>query len=115
MSQSVVAWVDAYLSDYPTVSLTDERRKALVERIRQRKYNFTYEQHQTLPYAAPLYKDKVVCVLTKPQWDAVMAEAYGDIPRGARLVPQDLITRAPKDGALYEKEKFEQEGSGGNG
>ena len=54
MSQSVIGWVDAYLSNYQTVSLTDERRRALVERIRKRGYNFTYEAHQTVPYCAPL-------------------------------------------------------------
>jgi hypothetical protein len=115
MSQSVVGWVDAYLSDYSTVSLTDERRRALVERIRKRGYNFTYEAHQTLPYCAPLYKDKVICVLNKQQWDSVMDEAYGDMPRGSRLMPMDAITRSPKNGVLYEKEKFQQEGDGGNG
>ena len=110
MSQSVVGWVDAYLSDYSTVTLTDERRRALVERIRKRGYNFTYEAHQTVPYCAPFYKDKVLCVLTKAQWDSVMDEAYGDMPRGPRLMPMDVITRAPKNGVLYEKEKFQQEG-----
>lgn len=115
MSQSVVGWVDAYLSDYPTVSLTDERKRALVERIRKRGYNFTYEAHQTVPYCAPLYKDKVICVLTKKQWDSVMDEAYGDYPRGPRLMPMDAISRAPKNGVLYEKEKFQQEGDGNNG
>lgn len=115
MSQSVIGWVDAYLSDYSAVSLTDERKRALVERIRKRGYNFTYEMHQTVPYCAPLYKDKVICVLTKPQWDSVMDEAYGEYPRGARLMPMDVITRAPKNGVLYEKEKFETEGDGNNG
>lgn len=115
MSQSVIGWVDAYLSDYQTVSLTNERRRALIERIRKRGYNFTYDTHQSLPYCAPLYKDKVLCVLTKQQWDSVMAEAYGDTPRGPSLIPMDVITKAPKNGILYEKEKFQQEGDDGNG
>lgn len=115
MSQSVIGWVDAYLSDYQTVSLTAERRRALVERIRKRGYNFTYEAHQTVPYCAPLYKDKVLCVLTKQQWDSVMSEAYGDMPRGTRLMPMDVITRPPKHGVLYEKEKFELEGDHDHG
>ena len=43
-----------------------------------------------------------------------MTEAYKDIPRGQRLMPQDVITRPSKGGILYEKEKFE-EGDFGNG
>ena len=115
MSQSVIGWVDAYLSNYQTVSLTDERRRALVERIRKRGYNFTYEAHQTVPYCAPLYKDNVLCVLTKQQWDSVMSEAYGDMPRGSRLMPMDVITIPVKNGVLYEKEKFVTGGDDSHG
>ena len=104
---SVVGWTSCWTSPYSQVSFTDERRKALVERIRQRKYNFTYEAHQTLPYAAPFYNDNVLCALTKEQWDSVMNEAYGDMARGTRLMPMDVITRPLKNSVLYEKEKFE--------
>ena len=64
---------------------------------------------------APVYDDKVMCVLTKFQFDNVMSEAYKEIPRGSRLLPQDVITNAPKNGILYEKEKFQQEGDDNNG
>ena len=107
MALSVIGWTDAYLSNYPTVSYTEERKKALVERIKQKGYNFTYDAHQTLPAAAPFYSDKVLCVLTKQQWDAAMNEAYKDLPRGPRLMPMDVITRPLKNSVLYEKEKFE--------
>ena len=80
MSLSVIGWTSAYLSEYPTVSFTEERRRALIERMKKRKYNFTYEAHQTLPYAAPFYSDNVLCVLTKSQWDAVINEVYKDTP-----------------------------------
>lgn len=103
---SVVGWTSCWTSPYSQASFTDERRKALVERIRQRKYNFTYEAHQTLPYAAPFYNDNVLCALTKDQWDSVMSEAYGDMTRGTRLMPMDVITTRPKNDVLYEKEKF---------
>ena len=103
---SVVGWTSCWTSPYGQASFTDERRKALVERIRQRKYNFTYEAHQTLPYAAPFYNDNVLCALTKEQWDSVMNEAYGDMTRGTRLMPMDVITTRPKNDVLYEKEKF---------
>ena len=39
MSYSVIGWTDAY-GDYPTTPFTEERKKALVDRIRKRKYNF---------------------------------------------------------------------------
>lgn len=103
---TVVGWTSAYLSDYQTVSFTEERKKALVERIRKRKYNFTHQSHQTLPYSAPFYGDNVICVLTKTEWDDVMYEAYKDIPLGPRLMPMDVITTTPKNDVLYEKEKF---------
>ena len=64
---------------------------------------------------APVYDDKVMCVLTKPQFDEVMAEAYKDIPRGQRLLPQDIIDDKVVNGVLYEKKKFYQEGEQNNG
>lgn len=115
MSQSVIGWTGAWDGIYPTATFTNEKRKALIERIRKRKYNFNHADHQFLPYASPVYNDKTICVLTKPQWDDVMNEAYNDVPRGPRLMPQDIITRPAKGGVLYEKEKFEQEGDNNNG
>lgn len=110
---TVIGWSDAYGGVVPTVTFTAERKKALVERIRKRKYNFNHFDHEMLG-CAPVYNDKVMCVLTKSQFDDVMSEAYKDVPRGARLMPQDVITRPPKNGIIYEKEKF-QEGDDNNG
>ena len=102
----VVGWTSAYLSPYPTVKFTEERKRVLVDRIKKRKYNFTYQAHQTLPYAAPYYLDGVICVLTKSEWDDVFSEAYGDEPLGARLMPEDVIDFKPINDVLYEKEKW---------
>ena len=107
---TVVGWTSAYDGKYPTVTLTADRKKALVERIRKRGYNFTQFDHEFLPYGCPFYDDEVLCVLTKPQWDAVIDEAYKDSHRGPRLMPMDVITRSPKNAVLYEKEKFEPKG-----
>lgn len=112
---TVIGWTDCYSGAYPVVTFTEDRKKALVERIRKRRYNFNFADHQFLPYCCPVYGDKVMCELTKPQWDSVMSEAYKEIPRGPRLLPQDVITSAPKNDVLYEKEKFQQEGDGNNG
>ena len=112
---SVTGWTSAYDGVYPTVNLTDDRKKALVERIRKRGYNFNHFDHEMLPYGVPFYSDKVICVLTKYQWDSVMDEAYGDMPRGPRLMPMDVIDRKPINSVLYEKEKFEPKGDGING
>ena len=112
---SVVGWTDCYSGAYPVANFTEDRKKALVERIRKRRYNFNFADHQFLPYCSPVYEDKVMCELTKPQFDGVMAEAYKELPRGARLLPQDVITSTPKNGVLYEKEKFQQEGDNNNG
>ena len=113
MSKTVVGWTDAYTTQYQSVPFTEERRKALIERIRKRRYNFNHFDHEMLG-CAPFYDDKVICVLTKAQFDSVMSEAYKEIPRGQRLLPQDVITRPPKNGILFEKEKFEQEGDNDN-
>jgi hypothetical protein len=111
---TVVGWSDAYGNAVPTVTFTADRKKALVERIRKRRYNFNHFDHEMLG-CAPVYDDKVMCVLTKAQFDGVMSEAYKEIPRGPRLLPQDVITTTPKNGVLYEKEKFVKEGENNNG
>ena len=103
----VTGWTSAYLSSYPAAEYTEERKKALVDRIRKRKYNFTHQAHQTLFYTAPFYSDEHVCVLTKNQWDEAMSEAYKDEPFGSRLMPEDVIDRKSINDVLYEKEKWE--------
>ena len=103
---TVIGWTDCWTSPYNQATFTQERRKALVERIRKRKYNFNHFDHEMLSYAAPFFSDKVLCVLTKAQWDSVMDEAYKDFPRGPRLMPMDVIEDKPVNGVLYEKKKF---------
>ena len=103
----VVGWTGAYTSGYNQAPYTEERKQALVDRIRKRKYNFTHMDHQFLDYAAPFYEDKVLCVLNKHEWDEAISEAYRDETLGKRLMPEDVIDRAPVDGVLYEKEKWE--------
>ena len=110
----VVGWTSAYLSPYPTAPFTEERKNALINRIRKRKYNFTHQAHQTLFYTAPFYADNVVCVLTKPQWDEVMSEAYRDEHLGIRLMPEDVIETKPVNDVLYEKEKWVPKEGGRN-
>lgn len=104
---SVIGWTSAYLSSYPTAEYTEERKKALVDRIRKRQYNFTHQAHQTLFYTAPFYSDEKVCVLTKTQWDEAISAAYKEEPLGPRLMPEDVIDRKPINDVLYEKEKWE--------
>ena len=111
---TVIGWSYAYDGAVPTATFTSERKKALIERIRKRKYNFNHFDHEMLG-CAPVYDDRVMCVLTKAQFDSVMAEAYKDMPFPQRLIPQDVITRPTKGGILYEKEKFDQEGENGHG
>ena len=111
----VVGWTDCYSGIYPVVAFTEDRKKALVERIRKRKYNFNHADHCFLQYCCPVYEDKVVCELNKAQWDGVMSEAYKDMLRGQRLLPIDAIDDKPVSGILYEKKKFYMEGDGNNG
>lgn len=102
----VVGWTSAYLSSYPTAEYTQERKKALIDRIRKRGYNFTHQAHQTLFYTAPFYSDECICVLSKLEWDEVLSEAYRDMPLGARLMPEDVIELQPVNDVLYEKSKW---------
>ena len=115
MSQKVIGWTSCYSGICPVVTFTEDRKRALVERIRKRRYEFNHTDHSFLPYCAPVYGDKTMCELTKPQWDSVMAEAYKDMPRGLRFLPQDAIEDTPINGILYEKRKFYQEGDNNNG
>ena len=112
---AVIGWTSAYFSNYPTVAFTKERRSMLVDRIKKRKYNFNHTDHQFIDYCAPFYADEVLCVLTKPEWDSVMDEAWADYPRGPRLMPEDVIERKPINSVLYEKEKFEPKDGESNG
>lgn len=112
---TVIGWTGAWDNIVPTSTFTKDKEKALVERIRKRRYNFNQFDHEMLPYASPVFNDRTTCVLNKTQWDKVMTEAYKDMPRGQRLMPQDIITKPAKNGILYEKEKFEQEGENNNG
>ena len=64
---------------------------------------------------APVYDDKVMCALTKAQFDDVMSEAYKDMPFPQRLLPQDAIDDKVVNGVLYEKKKFYMEGDNNNG
>lgn len=115
MNQKVIGWCGLYDGMVPIASFTAERKKALVERIKKRRYNFNHFDAMMLPFCSPVFSDVVTCEMTKHQWDEVMAEAYKEIPLGQRLLPQDVITRPPKNGIIFEKEKFELEGDGGNG
>jgi hypothetical protein len=112
---TVIGWTGAWDNIIPMSTFTKEKEKALIERIRKRKYSFNQFDHEMLPYASPVFDDKTTCVLTKTQWDNVMAEAYKDVPLGQRLMPQDAINDSPVNGILYEKQKFYMEGDDNNG
>lgn len=99
----IVGWAGAWVSPFEHAELTDEKRNLFVEYIRYKHLNYTYQAHQTLPYAAPLFSDGKICVLTNQQWNDIIAEAYGDEPLGRRLMPADIIKTAPINDALWEK------------
>lgn len=112
---TVIGWCSFYDNICPVVAFTELHKKALVERIKKRKYNFVHFDHQMLSFCMPVYEDKTTCLLTKAQFDDVMSDVYRDIPRGQRLLPQDAIDDTPVNGILYEKKKFYQEGENNNG
>lgn len=109
-NKKVVGWTDSYTTSYPTASLSEERKRALIDRIKKRKYNFNHFDHEMTPYCSPYYDDGVICVLTKAEFDSVMNTVYKDIPRGPRLLPMDVIESKPINGVLYEKQKFAPQG-----
>lgn len=109
MSNFIMGWTDSYGSNFPIAAYSSERKKALVEKIRQRKYNFNFQDSQFLPNCCPYYDDGKICVLTKKEFDETMQEAWKDRPRGARLLPMDTLNANGKNGVLYEKSKYMEE------
>lgn len=103
----LIGWADAYTSPYKTSELTPEKRRALIEKIRQKKYFYTYEAHQTLPFAAPLFNDMYICVLSKVDWDSCITEAHKDTRISARLMPSDVLDDVCKDALVEEPKYFE--------
>lgn len=114
MSQVVIGWVGAYISPYEQAPLSESRKQALIECIRKRRYNFTYQAHQTLPYCAPIYTDRKLCVLTKPQWDEIMEQAYTEMRYGDRKTPLDVLNDMAED-ILYENKKYMKKGDENDG
>ena len=106
MSRIVIGWTDTYNNDLSIVPFTEDRKVALIERIRKRKYNFNFDDYQYLPYCSPVFDDNTVCILTKRQFDNVMDEAWKDMRVYQRLLPMDVIDIPVKDNVLYEKEKW---------
>lgn len=102
----VIGWCSAYGTQYQQKTFTPERRMALVECMRKRKYSFGHTDHSFLPYCAPVYNDKTICVLNKLQWDGIIAEVYKDMPKAPRKLPMDVITTPAKNEILFEKEKY---------
>lgn len=111
----VVGWTDTYITSHPIAEFSEPRRRALVERIRKRRYNFNFTDYQFLSFCCPVYEDGKICVLSKQQFDDVMKEAWKDMPIMQRLMPIDVIDRVPIDFVLYEKEKFEPKDGENNG
>ena len=107
MSKVVVGWTDTYGNNLKSVPLGEERKRALVERIRKRRYSFGYNDYEYLPYCCPVFDDGTTCMLTKDQFNKVMDEAWKDMHIGRRWLPMDAISGQPKNGVLYEKQKFE--------
>lgn len=111
----IVGWTGAYTTNLPTTTFSEERKRALVECVRRRHYNFTHFSHEYMDYCCPVYEDMKICILTKPQFDDVMAKAYAEISLGNRLSPMDAIKRNPIDGVLYEKKEYEPKEGESNG
>ena len=75
-NKKVIGWTDSYTTSYPIALFSEERKRALIDRIKKRKYNFNHFVHEMLSYCAPYYDDGVICVLTKTEWDSVMNTVY---------------------------------------
>lgn len=105
----VVGWVDCWTAPYKHDIFTDAHRAALVECIGRRHYDFGYQDHQNLPYCAPLFDNGKSCDLSKNQWDEIINEAYMDKVRIKRLLPVDVIKDPPFQSILFESDKLKQE------
>lgn len=110
---TVVCWADSWNDNFPTGTFTTEKQRALVETVRKRRYNFTFQMLQMNPYSTPVYNDGTKCLLTRAEWNNVLADAYGETKMPTRLTPMDVLT-IKKNEALWEKEKFLHEMVGDN-
>lgn len=110
----VIGWTSLYTSGYETEQFTDEHKKALIECIKKRHYNFNHFDYEYIEYCTPFYDTKKICSLTKTQFDEVMNLAYAEMPRGKRLLPVDTIKREPINEVLYEKKEYEPKGDNDN-
>jgi len=110
---NVVAWCDNFDDNYSNTPFTEERKRALVDRVRQRKYNMSYQMLSMNPYSTPVYQDGCRCLLTSEQWEDVLVDVYADNKRPPRFSPMDILT-FKANGALWEKERFYNEMVGGH-
>ena len=106
---TVVGWTDTYITSHPIAEFSEPRKRALIERIRKRRYDFNFADYQFVSYCCPMYEDGKICVLNKQQFDSVMDEAWKDTLRIQRLIPSDVIEDEEFDGILFEKPKFKQQ------
>ena len=106
----LLGWTSAYTSGYRTEKFTEEHKRLMIECIQRRHYNFNHTDHLFLDYAAPYYDTGRICVLTKPEFDDVMENAYANMPRNQRLMPEDAIKRLPIEFVLYENKNDEPRG-----
>lgn len=102
----LTGWTSAFTSGYPQKPLTAEKKRLLIECVRYRNYDYTYDTLCYVDYCAPFYEDGSVSVPTRAEWDEVLKKAYENKPRTHRLTPMDVIKTKPVNGVLYEKEKF---------
>ena len=101
----LVGWSDI-LSSHGTEYLTNTQKQEIVKTIRRRHYNFTYFDHQNMSYCCPFFDDGYMVVLSKKQFDDIMAEAYEEMSIGQRLLPMDAIKSKPINEVLFEKEEY---------
>lgn len=101
----VMGWVDPYTTYFEKAEYDNERKNALVTRIKKRRYWFTHFDHEFMGIT-PIYSDNKYCLLTKAQLDEVFSEAYKDIDVDCRKIPLDEEECVMYNGVLFEKQKY---------
>lgn len=105
--EKLIGWTSAYVTDYKELPLTKEREQAIVEVVRRRHYDFTYNDMCYLPYCCPIFEDKTISMPNRSQWEQIMSKVYSNIARTHRLIPSDAIKRQPIEDIIYENKNDE--------
>lgn len=105
----VVGWVFPYDTRFKNSELTEDKKLAIINKIRKKKYYYSWSDSQFMDGCTPMFNDYTYCNLTKPQYDEIFSEALKDYDDINRLLPIDATHTTVCDSVVWEKTKYMEE------